>query len=425
MLVELESNVRSYCRSFPDIFDKAEGVFVFSVKGQRYVDFLSGCGSLNYGHNHPRLREALLSYIGNKGITTSLDVKTRSKNEFMEVFAEHILRSRKLDYKFQFPGPTGTNAVEAAIKLARKFTGRSGIIAFTNAFHGCSLGALALTGSQHHRNNSEALLTNVMRAPYDGYLGVDVDTSVYLEKLIVDPSSGYNLPAAIIVETIQGEGGLNVASVEWMQNITRLAQKHNILLIVDDIQAGCGRSGNFFSFESSGIYPDIVCLAKSVSGFGLPMSLVLIKPELDIWEPGEHNGTFRGNNLAFVTASKAIDLFWSNDTFQREVKERISKTRTFLEDLSRSYPKHVFVKGQGMIMGLEFSDSQLPKTIQKECFLKGLIIELCGPNDEVLKLLPPLNIDVDILQEGLEIIGEVTRNVLESENSILSKVIHG
>lgn len=425
MQVKLESNVRAYCRSFPDVFDTAEGASVTSVKGRRYVDFLSGCGSLNYGHSHPSLREALSSYISHNGIVMSLDMETRSKNEFMEVFSRHILQPRGLDYRFQFPGPTGANAVEAAVKLARKFTGRSSIVAFTNAFHGCSLGALALTGNRHHRNNSEALLTNVMRAPYDGYYGPDVDTSACIEKLFVDPSSGYDLPAAIVIETVQGEGGLNVASIEWMQKIARLAQKNHTLFIVDDIQAGCGRSGNFFSFESLDVYPDIVCLAKSISGFGLPMSLVLLRPEYDVWSPGEHSGTFRGNNLAFVTATEAIRQFWTSDAFCNGVHDRTVKVSKFLSGLSNTYPNDIGVKGRGMMMGLEFSDPELPKSIQEQCFSRGLIIELCGPNDEVLKLLPPLNIADDELDKGLDIIATVVCDNLKRANSIISGVKHG
>ena len=212
----IESNVRSYCRIFPDVFDKAEGSLIFVTNGRRYIDFLSGCGSLNYGHNNSDLKEALLSYLADSGIVMSLDMETQSKNKFIEVFSEHILQPRGLNYKLQFPGPTGTNAVEAAIKLARKVTGRSNVIAFTNAFHGCSLGALALTANEHHRGNSEALLTHVNRVAYDGYLGPDIDSSALLEKLLSDPSSGIDAPAAIILETIQGEGGLNVASASWV-----------------------------------------------------------------------------------------------------------------------------------------------------------------------------------------------------------------
>lgn len=398
---------------------------MFGANKRRYIDFLSGCGSLNYGHNHPDLKEALLSYLADNGIAMSLDIETQSKNKFMEAFSEHILQPRGLDYMLQFTAPTGANAVEAAIKLARKVTGRSNVIAFTNAFHGCSLGALALTANEHHRGNSEALLTHVNRVPYDGYLGPDVDTSALLEKLLSDPSSGIDVPAAIILETIQGEGGLNVASASWVKNIARIAQKFSALLIVDDIQAGCGRSSDFFSFEPFGIEPDIVCLAKSISGFGLPMSLVLLKPEHDIWEPGEHNGTFRGNNLAFVTAAQAVKSFWHDNVFRDGIHERVTKLSAFLNELAQTYPDSLKVKGRGMMVGLTFSDAALAKLVQQDCFGQGLIIELCGPHDEVLKLLPPLNISFDQLEQGLSIIATSVHDQLKEATSTFSEVAYG
>lgn len=426
MVLAMESSVRSYCRSFPETLVSAKGASVFSASGRRYIDFLSGCGALNYGHNHPDLCDALLSYIASDGITMSLDLQTRSKNDFMELFANHILQPRNMEYRLQFPGPTGANAVEAAIKLARKVTGRSNVIAFTNAFHGCSLGALALTGSTHHRQSSQALLTQVTRVPYDGYWGPGVDTSAQLEQLLCDPSSGYDLPAAIVLEMIQGEGGLNIASRAWVQKLEKLALEHGILLVVDDIQAGCGRSGDFFSFDLLGIRPDIICLAKSISGFGLPMSLVLLKPEHDVWQPGEHNGTFRGNNFAFVTAAEAIRRFWSGGSFCEGLRlsARIGELGAALNCLAEAHPDDMHVEGRGMMMGLAFSDPKLAKSVQKDCFSRGLIIELCGPRDEVLKLLPPLNISAADLEQGLEVISQSVQNSLK-QSSARPEVVYG
>lgn len=414
----LESEVRSYCRSFPDVFSTAIGSIVFNNDGKQYIDFLSGCGSLNYGHNHPDIRDALINYIENQGIAMSLDMATSSKDAFLQAFSQFILKPRGFNYKVQFSGPTGANSIEAAIKLARKVTGRTNVVAFTNGFHGCSLGALALTGSKHHRSSSEALLTNVMHAPYDGYWGADIDTSFHLDKLLSDPSSGFDAPAAIIVETIQGEGGLNVASVDWLTRIAVIARKFGALLIIDDIQAGCGRSGEFFSFESLGIEPDIVCLAKSISGFGLPMSLVLLKTEYDIWEPGEHNGTFRGNNLAFVTATTAIEKFWSTDDFQHIIRSNGAEIEGFLSQLSTDYSEDLSVKGRGMMRGLHFSDPKNSKAVQKKCFSNGLIIELSGPCNEVVKLLPPLNIDDKTLNIGFRIIEKSIHDVLRNASEV-------
>lgn len=402
---QLESEVRSYCRSFPTEFSRAEGAQLHDTSGKEYLDFLSGCGSLNYGHNNPVLKERLVSYITSSGISMSLDFFSQSKNQFIKRFDQIILKPRKLDYRLQFCGPTGTNAVEAALKLARKVTGRWPIIAFTNGFHGCSLGALAATGSHHHRKSSEALLTNVIRLPYDNYLGEEFDTLTLFEKMVEDASSGLGLPAAILVEGVQGEGGLNVASSSWLKKLSTIAKKKGILLILDEIQTGCGRTGDFFSFEASNIVPDMVVLAKSISGYGLPLSLVLFRPDLDCWEPGEHNGTFRGNNLAFVTGEAALEHFWKDPAFTRQVQSNISLLTEGLKDVAGSC--HLNLKGKGMMQGINMVDGDWCANIRRKCFDAGLIIEAAGPNDEILKVMPPINIPVQELERGLAIIKDV------------------
>lgn len=266
----------------------------------------------------------LLEYIENDGITHGLDMHTKAKGEFLHAFNDKILKPRGMEYVVQFTGPTGTNAVEAAMKLARNITGQQNIVSFTNGFHGVSLGALAATGNSHHRDAAGVSLNSTHRMPFDGYLGDNIDTTAYLDKVLSDSSSGINSPAAVIVETVQGEGGINAASLEWLRNLQTVCRKHGILLIVDDIQAGCGRTGDYFSFEEAGIQPDIITLSKSLGGYGLPFAVVLIKPELDQWKPGEHNGTFRGNNLAFVTAKAAIENYWADDEFSKRSSVKVS-----------------------------------------------------------------------------------------------------
>ncbi|MDZ4095224.1 MAG: diaminobutyrate--2-oxoglutarate transaminase, partial [Paracoccaceae bacterium] len=311
----VESGIRSYSRSFPKLFNKAVGATIYDAKGAPHTDFLAGCSSLNYGHNDPDLKRALLDYIAQDGIAQGLDMFTSAKEQFLARFEALILTPRDMDYRVQFTGPTGANAVEAAMKLARKVTGRTNVIAFTNGFHGVTLGALAATGNAKHRGGAGMALSGVTRAAFDGYFGPDINTADLLEQQLADPSSGIDAPAAIIVETVQGEGGLNAASPAWLRQIEAIAHAHGALFIVDDIQAGCGRTGGFFSFEGMGISPDIITLAKSISGMGLPMALTLMKPQHDIWAPAEHNGTFRGNNHAFVTARAALEKFWTTDAF--------------------------------------------------------------------------------------------------------------
>jgi len=401
---ELESEVRSYCRSFPTVFNRAKGYKLWSAEGKEYIDFFAGAGGLNYGHNDFKMKSKLLEYIMNDGVTHSLDMATKAKEKFLRRFKEVILEPRNLDYKTMFPGPTGTNAVESALKLARKVTGRVTVFSFTNAFHGMTMGSLSVTANSFKRNGAGAPLNYTCRMPYDQYMGEDVDTSDYIEKLITDNGSGIPLPAAIILETVQGEGGLNAASTCWLKKIEQICRRYKILLIVDDIQAGCGRTGTFFSFEPAGIVPDIVCLSKSIGGYGLPLSLTLIKPEYDVWSPGEHNGTFRGNNMAFVTAAEAL-TYWENDSFEKEIKEKAKIIRRFLLNVVDKYPElQGKVRGRGLMQGVACGVEGLAQKICGASFERGLVMETAGPNSEVFKLFPPLNIDREGLQRGLNIL---------------------
>ena len=398
----IESSVQSYARSIPRTFSKGKGSRVYDEHGNAYLDFLSGAGSLNYGHNHPYLKQKLIDYILVDGITHSLDLHTEAKAAFLTALERHILVPRDLQYRVMFPGPTGTNAVEAALKIARKVTGRETIISFTNGFHGVSLGALAMTGNQHHRGVAGVSLTGTFRAPYANYMGDDMDTLGYLEKLLDDNSSGLAQPAAVIVETVQGEGGLNVASVAWLKRLEQLCRRHDMLLIVDDIQAGCGRTGTFFSFEPAGIRPDIVTLSKSLSGMGLPLAVTLIRPDLDRWEPGEHNGTFRGNNHAFVTATAALDRFWADDAFALDVQRKGDALQARLQTLARRYElEH---RGRGLMQGLAMPSGAKASEVTRHALSQGLIVETAGPNDEVVKILCPLNIEDQDLWHGVDII---------------------
>jgi len=409
----MESEVRGYIRSFPVLFTRAKGAQLWDEEGTRYIDFFSGAGTLNYGHNHPALKEAVLEYVESDGLVHGLDMATTAKKEFLETFGRLILNPRAMKYKVQFTGPTGTNAVEAALKLARQIKGRSNIVSFTNGFHGVTGGSLAATGNAKFRDASGVALGNVTFMPYDGYLGDNINTIEYIERMLSDSSSGVDKPAAVIVETVQGEGGVNVAGHRWLRDLEQLCRRHDMLLIVDDIQAGCGRTGTFFSFEPSGIKPDIVTLSKSLSGYGLPMALVLMNPELDVWSPGAHNGTFRGNNLAFATAKQAIQSFWSSEDFGREVTRKGKMIEMWLQHIVESYPEGQFsARGRGMMQGLVSEDPELTARIAAEVFANGVVIETSGSRDEVLKILAPLVIDEDLLRKGLDVIEQSIVSVL-------------
>ncbi|MGP0091330.1 MAG: diaminobutyrate--2-oxoglutarate transaminase [Xanthobacteraceae bacterium] len=398
---ERESKVRYYCRQMPAVFARALNARMWDEDGVEYIDFLSACGSLNYGHNHPRIKAGLIDYLASDGVLNALDLHTVAKRDFLCALREIILEPRGLDYRVQFTGPSGTNAVEAALKLARKVTGRRSIVAFTNAFHGMSLGALSVTARGRHQRSAGVQLGDVVRLPYDGYVGAGIVELDRFEAMVEDPSGGLEAPAAFIVETIQGEGGLNSASAAWLQHLARLSRRLGSVLIVDDIQAGCGRTGDFFSFEKSGISPDIVCLAKSIGGIGLPLAVVLIKPEYDQWGPGEHNGTFRGNNLAFVAGTSALQL-WRESEFQASLGTSIATVQSWIEAVVMDLGAcRVHAKGRGMISGLAFADHEAARLVAAEAFRRNLIIETSGPHSEVIKLLPPLTIEHDLLEEGL------------------------
>jgi diaminobutyrate-2-oxoglutarate transaminase len=413
---EMESEVQSYARAFPVVFERAKGAYLYDTDGKAYLDFLAGAGTLNYGHNNPALKEALLEYISNDGIAHGLDMHTAAKQKFLETLNERIFKPRDLDYMVQFTGPTGTNAVEAAMKIARNVTGRHNIVAFTNGFHGVSLGAMAATGNSHHRDASGIPLSGVSHVPYAGYMGDELDTVKLLENMLEDSSSGLDKPAAIMLETIQGEGGLNVASNEWLRSVEKLCRKHDIILIVDDIQAGCGRSGRFFSFEESGIKPDLVTLSKSLSGFGLPFAVTLIKPEYDTWKPGEHNGTFRGNNHAFVTAAAALETYWSDDKFQNEVQAKVEHLSTRLRDIASGYDRKLIkAKGRGFMQGLECRDGELASKICSLSFEENLIIETSGADSQVVKFLCPLIISLEDLDKGLDIVERAVKKTMQEE----------
>lgn len=418
-----ESEVRYYSRHAPQVFAAARGSVLQDEDGECYIDFLSACGSLNYGHNPPALTRAAIAHLESLGVIAGLDLRTPARQEFIATFEDVILRPRGLDHRIQFPGPTGANAVEAALKLARKVTGRRTVAAFTNAFHGVTLGALAATGNGSARRASLSLLDGVVRLPFEGYQGAGLAELDRFAAMAQDPSGGIEKPAAFIVETVQGEGGLNVASVGWLRRLAEIAAELGSLLIVDDIQAGCGRAGGFFSFERAGIVPDIVCLSKSIAGSGLPMALVLIRPEHDLWAPGEHNGTFRGNNLAFATATAALETYWRSSALLEGAAASNRMITAWGEDLVARRPDAlVRLKGCGLMLGIEFLDPKLAEAAARRALGYGVLIETAGPRGEVLKLMPALTIPRDVLADGLGRLALAIADVLPAETAPLDLV---
>lgn len=400
-----ESEVRSYCRHFPTVFTKAKGADFYDEEGRKYIDFFCGAGAVNYGHNNPEIKSKLIEYLESDGVMHALDMYTVPKREFIETFEEKVLKPRGLNFKIQFPGPTGTNANEAALKLARKYTGRQNVFAFMGAFHGMTLGSLSLTTDKSSRKGAGVPLTNVTFIPAP-YMFPELDTIAYMQRLLDDDHSGVEKPAAVFLETIQAEGGIQVFDAEWLKAVREFCTKNEILMVVDDVQVGCCRSGTFFSFERAGIQPDIVTMSKSIGGYGLPLALTLINPEIDVWTPGEHNGTFRGNQLAFVAAKGGIEYMLSHKV-EEQVQAKAEIIRDYLEKEVLTQDSRLQLRGIGMIWGVEFEKipvEGLADRVIEKCFEHGLIIEGAGRKNSVVKLMPPLVISEEELIEGMKII---------------------
>jgi diaminobutyrate-2-oxoglutarate transaminase len=415
IFAERESAVRSYCRGWPVVFDAAVGSWLYDESGRAYLDFFTGASALNYGHNNPVLKRALTGYLASDRVTHSLDMYTVAKRDFLTTLDHLILRPRELDYRVQFPGPGGANAVEAALKLARKVTRRTDIVAFTGAFHGATLGALSVTSSGLHRDSAGIPLLHTLLLPYDGGSSADALRPGWLERQLADRAADASPPAAVIVETVQGEGGINAARLDWLRVLAGDCRRNGIVLIVDDVQMGCGRTGPFFSFEPAGIVPDIVCLSKSIGGFGLPLALTLIRPELDVWQPGEHNGTFRGVNPAFVTATAALAEYWSDGELERGTLSKGSQMAAALAEIARLLPAEPSTgarpRGRGMARGLAFGEADVASKVASAAFERGLLVETCGPDAEVIKLLPPLTISEAELDLGMARLADAVRAV--------------
>lgn len=408
----VESNVRSYCRSFPTVFTTAKGSVMTAEDGKQYIDFFAGAGALNYGHNPDYIVDKLIDYLRSGGIIHSMDMYTAPKRDFLEYFQENILKPRGLNYKIQFAGPTGTNAVEAAIKLARKAKGRENIFAFMGAFHGMTMGSLALTTDRCSREGAGQGFSNVTHIPAP-YMFPELDTINYMEQLLTDDHSGVEKPAAVILETVQADGGIWPFDIEWLKRLRALCDKYDILLIADDIQVGNGRTGTFFSFERADIVPDMVTISKSIGGCGMPLAMVLFKPELDIWEPGQHTGTFRGNQLSLIAGKAGLEMFVTNNV-EAEVKRKETIVQNFLREQVETLDSRIHCRGIGLIWGVDFSEfgKDMTKPLIAACFKNGLIAERVGRNNDVLKLMPPLTIGDDLLVQGLEILKKSIQEIL-------------
>ncbi|WP_227429408.1 diaminobutyrate--2-oxoglutarate transaminase family protein [Psychrobacter sp. I-STPA6b] len=417
-----ESNVRSYPRRLPFAIQSASGVWITDVEGNRYLDCLSGAGTLALGHNHPLIKDSLIRTLQTDLPLHTLDITTPVKDKFSE-FMYHLLSTDTDEYCLQFCGPTGADAIEAAIKLAKKVTGRSAIISFSGGYHGMSHGALSVTGNLSAKAGIEALMGNVQFLPYPNEyrcaFGLPIEQSHqahthYFEHFLRDVESGVNKPAAVLLEVIQGEGGVNPAPIKWLQQVRKVTKELGILLIIDEVQTGFCRTGNWFAFEQSGIDPDIIVMSKAIGG-GLPLALLGIKKQYDVWQAGNHSGTFRGNQLAMVSGLVTLEYLQ-----QHNIAEQVQTLGQWfiaqLQQLQDSYPQIGHIRGRGLMIGVEMVDPTQPMStdgsypadgacashLQTACFNNGLVIEKGGRYGSVLRFLPPLIISKQELTQALE-----------------------
>jgi diaminobutyrate-2-oxoglutarate transaminase len=395
---ELESNVRYYCRRWPAVFSTAVGSTITAEDGTPYLDFFAGAGALSYGHNNPVLVDLAIEHLRAGKILHSLDTYTVEKRQFLEAMERHVLAPRQLDMVVQTVGPTGATAVEAALQLAQRVTGHRAVVGFDGSYHGMTYRTASISASMAGRTTS-AHLKDFVALPY--VRNVSESDLQLLDRTLDSTVDGQRI-GAVIIEPTQGEGGARPFDPLYLRAIRERCSERGILVIADEVQAGVGRTGAFFSFEGSGLDPDIVCLSKSISGLGLPMALNLVRRDLDTWAPGEFSGTFRGNNLAFATSATMLDTYWADSNLEKNTERRGLIVRDALEEISEHFGNgHFVARGNGLLCGLDVGDSQLAADIAEAAFERRLIVETCGAGDTTVKLLPPIVIDEDQLTDGL------------------------
>ena len=425
-----ESNARSYPRRIPLVLEQAHGIYVRDSRGQVFVDCLAGAGTLALGHNHPVVVEAIQHALASGLPMHTLDLCTPVKDAFVQEIFGCLPEAFAHDARIQFCGPTGADAVEAALKLTRTATGRQGLLAFEGAYHGMTLGTLSISGNLAPKSALGALMPGVQRLPFPhdyrcpfgvgGDKGVDISLH-HLEHMLSDPESGITEPAALIVEPVQGEGGVIPAPDRWLQGVRELTARHSIPMITDEIQCGIGRTGKMFAFEHAGVVPDVVTLSKAIGG-GLPLSVMVYRGTLDTWRPGAHAGTFRGNQLA-MAAGTATLRFMRREGLLAHVEEVGARLREHLQQLQGTFAWIGDVRGRGLMLGMEIvdpcgvvdrqgrppADAARAQALQRACLRRGLILELGGRHGATARFLPPLIITRAEIDFVVQILLEAAR----------------
>ncbi len=421
----LESNARSYPRNLPIAIKRGAGSYVEDVDGNVFIDFLAGAGALPLGHSHAEVVEAVQRQVAL--LAMALDFPTVPKDEFTATQFELLPEAMRGKTKIQFCGPAGANAVDAALKLCKTATGRSDVISFHGAFHGSTHSAMALTGLVSQKAPVSNPMPGVHFFPFPSTqhcsLGGDPDTVgvrclEYFERALKDPLGGLAKPAAVILEVVQGEAGTVIAPREFVQGVRRVTRELDIPLIVDEVQSGWGRTGTWWAFEQYGIEPDVILASKAIGGIGMPVAIILYDERLDVWAPGAHSGTFRGNQLAFAAGVETARIM-KRDRVLDNVKKQGLYALDALRTFEHEHEIVLEVRGTGLMLGVEIADptgkdsSALARAIQREVFEHGLIVELGGRHGAVVRLLPPLNVTRRTMDQALDILGKGIRRAAE------------
>lgn len=412
-IAELESSARSYPHSFPAVFAAAEGHYLIDMDGNRYLDFLTGAGVHVLGHNHPATCSALAKL--DQPLLSTLDLSTTDKLEFLRTLQSTLPPAFQGDTKFHCCGPTGSDAIEAALKLASIYTGRPGVIAFSGSYHGMTQGALSVTSNCRLRRIGLRMQGPVSFAYFPrAYGGIgalnDPESAsdfalAHLEAMLSDDHSGNEKPGAVLIELVQGEGGNNVAPPRFVTGLAALCERYKLVLIVDEIQSGMGRTGKMWSFEHYGIRPDIICMSKGLGG-GFPIALLAYRRQLDTWGPGDHIGTFRGQGYAFAAGTAVLKTLRDTPILQ-QVQASAERLLVRLQTIAQKHAAHVNqVRGLGLYLGVEFASSAVGSFVQRCLFAKKIMLECGGRHNAVLRFLPPLTVTPDEIDRVLEVIDE-------------------
>jgi len=434
-----ESNARSYPRRLPLAIQRAEGIHVTDMDGKTYYDCLAGAGTLALGHNHPVVVDAIRAMLDQKIPLHTLDITTPLKEAFVDELFASLPAEFAQQARIHFCAPTGADAVEAAVKLAKIATGRGGVFSFHGGYHGSTHATMSLSGSLHQKGDIPGLMPEVQFLPYPyayrcpfGVGGEQCQqlSAHYLRNILGDPESGVRRPAAIILEVVQGEGGAIPAPLEWLREIRRVTEEYGIVLIIDEVQTGFGRTGKLFAFEHAGIVPDILVLSKAIGG-SLPLSVLVYRKQFDVWKPGAHIGTFRGNQMAMAAGLASLQ-YLRRENLPEQAARRGRQLMDKIAALQREVPEIGDVRGRGLMIGVEIVDGAgatdtlghplanpaLAGAIQRKCFQKGLILELGGRHSSVVRFLPPLIITEAEIDSVAGIFAEAVREAASAPSGI-------